>query len=262
MLAALIALVLASPLAPTRAAADDWQLTLAPYLWAVSMQGDIGARGTEVDIDASFRDIVDESDSSLAFNSEIALHNGTFGFAVDTNFSQLGVDNVANGTPLQSDVTADLWFVEVVAKYRLADTTDSAASRGGTAFTLDGYAGARYTKLETEIDLDNGGSRSADKDWWDPVIGGDATIDLSPRWFVRTQADIGGFGAGSDMAALAAGTIGYRFNMFGRSAAVAIGYRSIWQDYDEGGTDGAKWSMNLHGPTLGLVTHWGGAGRN
>jgi hypothetical protein len=250
---------LAIPCVAAPAAANDWQLTVAPYIWAVAFNGSVTAAGNKADVDASFGDIVDKSDSMLAFNADLELHNGRFGFMLGPSYMNVGVDNLRDGTPTEADATAGLLFVDAAAVVRVIDWGMESLVHGQpTSVTFDAYGGVRYTRLDLEIDFDAGGSPSEDKDWWDPIIGGDTIVDLTSRWFLHFRGDVGGFGAGSNFSALGLASLGYRFSLFGRDAAVAAGYRAIFQDYDEdSGAERFEWDMTIHGPTLGLVTHWG-----
>jgi hypothetical protein len=44
-----------------------WQFSFTPYGWATSINGDVTARGHTVDVNESFIDLVEKSDSLLAF---------------------------------------------------------------------------------------------------------------------------------------------------------------------------------------------------
>ena len=244
------------------AAAGDWEVTLSPYAWLLALNGDSTVRGNYANIDASFKDIVDESDSLMAFNSDIMIRNGRFGFYLGPSYARLEVDNVANGTVNQADVTNDLLFVDAAATYRVVDwPLDRPSGDGDMAATMDVYGGVRYTRLGLELDFDNlGSSDDSDKDWWDPIVGAQSKIDLTPHWFLLFHGDVGGFSAGSDFSANGSAAIGYGFKICGHDFAVRAGYRAIYQDYHEG-TGGAgahrfEWDMTVHGPTLGLMTSW------
>lgn len=258
LVTALAAIAVASA-RPAHAEEDGWELTLSPYIWAVSLNGSAAARGNEADVDASFGDILDKSDSVLAFNADISLRKNRVGLLLGPSYSQLGVDDVADGTPAEADLTFDLLLLDLAATYRLVDWPMTSTGGGeDTWVTLDAYAGVRYTRLDAEIDFDQGGSPSADEDWWDPIIGAQSDIDLTPRWFLHFRGDVGGFGAGSDFTALGAASLGFRFHIFKRPAAVQAGYRALFQDYDEdSGAERVEWDMTIHGPTLGLTTFWG-----
>jgi hypothetical protein len=239
------------------AAADDdgsWQLTIAPYVWLTSFDGKIAVRDEKHEIDASFSDILDASDSILAFNADVKARFGRFGLLFAPTYMQMGVDDVANGTILESDFTTDLLFIDAAAFYRLADWDMTTKSGEETSATLDVYGGLRYSSLSVELDRDAGGSPDADKDWLDPIIGADANVDICPSWFYSLRADVGGFGVNSEFATNAITAIGWRFNVLGIDAALRAGYRVMYEDYDHGGF---QWRMTIHGPILGLMTTWG-----
>jgi hypothetical protein len=239
------------------AAADEWHLTFAPYLWFVGMSGDVGVFDRKFDVDASFGDILDASDSLFAFNTEAELAYGRFALLFAPSYAKLGVDDVLDDTPFESDLTSELFFMNGAGAYRVVDvpTGETTPSGGESSTTIDVLAGFRYTYLENELDFDAGGSDSQHRDWWDPIIGGKAKVDLSGNWFLQLDADIGGFGAGSEFTALVTPWVGYRFAVGQGEAAVRAGYRTLYENYSDGGFD---WDMTIHGFTLGLVTYWGG----
>lgn len=242
------------------AAADDWQVTVSPYAWAVSLNGETTMGGNKLNIDASFTDLVDNSDSLVGFNTDIEVRKGRVGFYLGPSYAKLGFNNVAKGTPLEGDLTTELMFVDAAASYRVVDWPMKPRSGGDDkmAVTVDVYGGVRYSLATVGIDFDNGGSPSEDKEWWDPIIGAESKVDLSPHWFLLFRGDFGGFGAGSDFTTNGSASIGYGFKICGHDFAARAGYRALFQDYHEGsGTNRFEWDMTLHGPTLGLMTFWG-----
>jgi len=244
------------------AQAQDWKLTLSPYLWMTSLDGDMTVKGNKRPVDASFKDIWDDSDSILAFNSEIELHNGTFGFYLAPSYADLGVDDVRDGGLLEADVSFKMFFIDAAGMYRVADWPMHSTTTDGedTKFTLDVLAGVRYTKLETEIDFDNAGSPDADKDWFDLILGLESHIDLLPNLELYLHGDFGGFGLESSLTANGIAALVYKFPIFGHPFGLRAGYRTLFQDYDDGsGTsnDRFEWDITTHGPILGIVTYWG-----
>jgi hypothetical protein len=70
----------APPSAPAPAG-SEWTFTIAPYLWAAGLQGDIGLFGRQpVHVDMSFGDIFD----NLRFGGMVVgeAHNGTWDSSV------------------------------------------------------------------------------------------------------------------------------------------------------------------------------------
>jgi hypothetical protein len=75
----------ATDLGPTYAepATDKWEFSLTPYGWATSINGDITARGHKVDVNESFIEIVEKSDSLLAWMTYFEARKGRFAFFTD-----------------------------------------------------------------------------------------------------------------------------------------------------------------------------------
>jgi len=69
--------------------------------------------------------------------------------------------------------------------------------------------------------------------WWvDPIVGLRGQINFTRWLFVAAQGDVGGFGAGSQIAWNVQATIGVNFtrNIFGE-----LGYRYFYMDYQNNG---------------------------
>ena len=75
-------------------------------------------------------------------------------------------------------------------------------------------------------------SKSGD-DWWiDPIIGLRTQINFTRWLFLALQGDVGGFGAGSQIAWFASGSIGINFT---RNLFMETGYRYFYMDYVNNG---------------------------
>ena len=99
--------------------------------------------------------------------------------------------------------------------------------------TFDVMAGARYFRAETKIDIKGGllDGRGVDNstDWIDPLIGFRMNHQFSKKWNGMLRADIGGFGASSDLTWEAFGGIGYQLT---ETANLFVGYRHLDMDHD------------------------------
>ena len=78
VLLVIVAFILAA-FAPSVAAEEKpaesaWEFHVAPYLWAISMNGNATVKGFEADIDLGFSDIWDEL--NLAFMAEYEARKG------------------------------------------------------------------------------------------------------------------------------------------------------------------------------------------
>jgi hypothetical protein len=71
---------------------SQWQFSFTPYGWMTSVNGNATAAGHTVDIDASFFDIVEKSDSIMALMGYFEARQGRFGFFTDVVWEDLSFD--------------------------------------------------------------------------------------------------------------------------------------------------------------------------
>lgn len=234
-------------------AQSGWEFQVAPYLWALAMNGHATVKGQEADVDVSFSDIWDEL--NIALMLEYEARKGRLGLWGNTIYANLGKSNTdVDGLKIEPTVTA-LWQ-GVGGFYRLGTWDFSESPNENTpSVTVDTYFGARYTYLDLSLDIKGFDNLDGDKQWVEPLVGVRTRWDLSERWTINLSGDIGGVAFGSDFAWNAFGLVGYRFNLFGKDNARAFaGYRALSQDYSDGsGDDKFEWDVTLHGPVLGLV---------
>jgi hypothetical protein len=265
VLLVMVAFILPGAFVPSLAAEEKpaesgWEFSVAPYLWAISMDGNVMVRGLEADVDVSFNDIWDEL--NFAFMLAYEARKGRWGLWGNTIYANLGDSDVEGPAGLTKiDLTVNAFWQELGGFYRLG-TWDLAVNSGKKtpSVTVDGYFGARYTYLDTKIDFEGVSSGfinniAKDKSWVEPLFGVRTIWDLSERWALMLAGDMGGVAFGSDFAWSASGLIGYQFNLFGEdNARVFAGYRALSQDYTDGsGSDKFQWDVTLHGPILGLA---------
>ncbi len=117
----------------------------------------------------------------------------------------------------------------------------------GTA-TLDVLAGGRLWNVDTDLTLT--GPRavreaSASKTWVDPLIGVASGVDLGSGFGLHAEADVGGFGAASDLDWQVQGTLQYKYNDW---VTLEAGYRYLDIDYEDGGF---MLDVALQGPVIG-----------
>jgi hypothetical protein len=253
-LLALLGLALLAGAAPAAAqstdepAGDQWVIRVAPYLWATSLDGNATVKGIKSDVDLSFSDIL--KDLSLAGMLLADVQKGNFGVAVNGVFARLSPDNDANGVRIKS--IADLLQLGVAPYYRVVDWIyRTTASGKPMRLIVEPEAGFRFTYLRAELDVRHGGpSVDESESWVDPIIGSRFAIDLSERWNLSAEGNVGGFGVGSDLAWNVQGFVGYKTSLFGVPTTLAAGYRALHQDYDH---DNFKWDVTMYGPVLGAV---------
>ena len=114
---------------------DQWTFTVAPYVWAISVEGDTAQFGLPtVNVDASFSDILENLNMAVTVVGEIRY--GRMGLFVDLFYADLSSDRAATPGPLFSSVAVDtevLYFTPMLS-YRLVEQDGS---------HLDAMAGIR-----------------------------------------------------------------------------------------------------------------------
>lgn len=243
-LAGLAGVAQAAPSAP-----GEWQFEFTPYLFGASLTGTTGTSNVRANVDMSFDDILDNLDSG--FMAMFEARKGRWGFGLDGVYFKLkderarswqGPGGIGSATgELQATMTQQIY--QLFVNYRLSDGPSK----------LDLVGGARYTKLDTDLNLvtttggllpGNTRSLSGSRDWWDGVIGVRAVTPLAERWSLVSYFDIGT--GGSDITYQ--GILGVNWQA-SKTFAVKGGYRYFYQDYDD---NGFVWDMAAHGLYLGL----------
>lgn len=222
---------------------SNWEFNLTPlYLWAFRIDGDIGVRErtTSVSIDAG--EVFDKLEGAFTvrFNG---LYRRKFGFVFDYSYVDVGAEKVSD--MLNTEFGFKSQIVNLAGSYRFIDGDH----------LLDGVAGIRYTKLDTEINLRNvGASLEGGQDWVDPIVGLRYNYGFSDNWFLQLYGDIGGFGASSDFTWQGLALIDFQPWKY---VSIIAGYRAIGTDYETGsGPDNFLFDVIVHGPVVGFNIRW------
>jgi hypothetical protein len=225
---------------------DDWEFVIAPYIWAAGLDGDVTFKGIKGSVDADFGDILDNLD--VGAQGYFEIRNGKWGIYGDVTY--IKVANDAKVGPVSIDVESSTTMAEGGLLYRIFEGYGGQGSPVGT----DIFVGGRYMNLDVELDFAAIPDVSSDRNWWDPLIGVAYSHDLSEDFLIKTTADIGGFGIGSDFTWSFEILGGYRL---GRHANIWVGYRYLDIDYDDGsGAKKFEYDVVMHGPLLGASFHF------
>src|SRR5262245_36130814 len=84
-------------------AGDRWIVTLAPYLWLVSMDGHAAVGGVKSDVDVPVQDVL--KDLSFGAMMAVDVRKGRFGIGLNGLFARVSPDSKVGG--LKIDVTSD-----------------------------------------------------------------------------------------------------------------------------------------------------------
>lgn len=242
-------LLVAATASTARAEDDDptaWHVSITPYLWATGLYGDVTVRGMSAELDATFLDILENTDTLVGFQGHVEVTRGRWGVYGEFLYVKATVEDAR---PTGLDITSRMWFIDFGGQFRVLDTTTDRVP----GFTLDVYGGGRYSFLEVDLDTRGAPSLNRQVDWIDPVVGARLGVHFSEHAILLFAGDVGGFGVGSDFAWSIMGLFGYRWQAAGLEWAVLAGYKALAQDYTTGsGTRRFRWDTTMHGPILGL----------
>ena len=260
---------------------DAWRFRVALYGWAPSVAGSLTARGQTVNVNASFIQILQKSDSLLGYMGYFEADKGRVGFYLDTVWAKLGFDSSTTSyrnpiaglqisTSRNTAATYSFAIIEAGGLYEIARWPGSP----GSYTALDGLLGFRYwnSQIDVNFDLDVtadftrlsnllgrniefsrsfGIARSGNLDWIDPVVGLRLRHQLTPSQEIMVRGDVGGFGFQSNFEWQAVGVYSYAWQFTGYQLAALIGYRALGLNYSNVGNNNSI-DLVLHGPIIGF----------
>jgi hypothetical protein len=202
---------------------SQWQFSFTPYGWMTSVNGNATARGHTVDIDASFFDIVEKSDSIMALMGYFEARKGRFGFFTDVVWEDLSFDahrNVSRNpfarfpnVNLALKGNAQLDYQSTIIQSGIAFELAGWPASGGAYTALDVMGSARYWNQEVDVSLKVTGdlttelqplglklrrsgslavARSGDLEWVDPVVGARLRHQMTSGAELALYGDVGG----------------------------------------------------------------------
>jgi hypothetical protein len=212
---------------PVPAVPSSWQFEFTGYGWASSVAGKngFGALPT-LDYYAPFAKVLEHFQGGLM--GSFVARNDTFIVGLDAIFVKLGGGGTIRNTnnPLFGGET-DLKLTEGI----VTAFGGVRAPIGVPNLDLYGTVGVRYyntgTTLEITAPLGIGVSQSVHKDWLMPVVGYAAQYRFDDRWFMNSQADLGGWSNSATGQALA--SVGYKWTP---NISTTLGYRVMYT-YDK-----------------------------
>ena len=233
---------------PVLASEDDggWKFIAAPYLWAMSIDGDVTIGNRTADFTIDFvDDILSELD--FAALGHLEVQKGRWGLFFDNVYSDISAkEQTALG---EVKLDNSLFIMELGAIWRIMDWSGDTSQEPSGVFELIG--GARYWHIENEISVSNIEIREKTADWTDPFIGARMLIPLSERLMLTLRGDVGGFGVGSDFTWNVVGLLGYEFT---EMISAWAGYRAIGVEFEEGdGINRYEIDATFHGPMIGAM---------
>jgi hypothetical protein len=152
---------------PQEAAVDPeaWRFRATAYGWLMSVSGNMTAHGQTVDVDASFIQLVQKSDSLVGFMGYFEANKGPVGFYTDFVWAKLGFANsmASYRNPIaglklsattNTALTYSMTIVEAGGLYEIVRWPGSP----GSFTAVDGLLGFRYWNNSVDVNLDVIGS--------------------------------------------------------------------------------------------------------
>ncbi len=242
-------------------AGENWEFEVAPYIWMVSMKGDVTVKGQTSDVDLSFSDFLDDLKFAAEAHFEATRKTDRkYGFWLDGTYVKLESD--ANIGPINLDIQNQFVILEGAFFLNIHNWELSSNSLNTKLskpyIALDAVAGARYWYVDAELDFKGqgpvgvSGNLSGDQNWVDPFIGLRSMIYFNDKIRMMLRTDFGGFGIGSasDFSWLGGVTFGYSIT---KTIELILGYRALYLDYEDGsGNNRFAMDVWMQNPLIGF----------
>ena len=223
----LLAVVMLSPALVF--AQGDWNFKLSPYIWFAGVKGTVSTipGAPSVPIEVSPSDALSDTEASLMLL-----------FDAKKNRHGVLVDLLYTDTQSTEDLIPEINLtMKSISKNKIFSTAYLYELYKKQNTVVDFFAGARYWKVDTELQfggglgiLDGKSIRNAES-WVDPLIGIKANTPLGDsRFYIAGGVTYGGFDVGSESFYDISANIGYQWN---KAIGTTLGYRLFDVDYEE-----------------------------
>jgi hypothetical protein len=129
---------------PTITESEPWQFTIAAPGWLASMNGTIGVRGVNADIDVPVTEVLQHLD--MIFSARAAAQKGPFGISGEVFYIGLSDNTQINRMINNIHEQVDLTLVDGALSWRLFNQP---------RWSLDFAAGTHYTNVYERLELHN-----------------------------------------------------------------------------------------------------------
>ena len=223
----------------------DWYVALRfgyePY--QLEVQGHAANR--DFSRSASLSDIMDKTDTTI-LGGEAEFGKGKWFTSIGTFYqkSEVSKSNGIDG----ADFSFKEYVVNPMVGYRVIET-----KVGDMPFMVDAMAGLQYVKVKLELDLysptlgNNSGERKIN--FTDPMIGARSYLAITKKLGFASSFQLGGFGVGSEVDTIVAGSIVYNFTDW---FALSGGYKYWYFKYENDEKPLSRYEQTIHGPVVGV----------
>jgi opacity protein-like surface antigen len=221
------------------------------------IKGDATLRGRTGSVDVGFSDILDHLDIGLM--GRVEAWKGKWGLIFDGLYMDLGAEFSTPRGLVSTDIDIKQQMYDFGIGHRLLETP--VGKDGNQKLSFDLLGGARYVRLEGEVDIRingpladivSGRKFSRAEEWFEPFVGGRLRWDLNDKLAAGVRTDFGGFdiGEGSNLTWNLLAGIDYKLS---KNIGLAAGYRILDMDFDSGsGSNRVGLDAQFRGPIFGL----------
>jgi hypothetical protein len=240
-----VSIVMAQETTSSAPSNGRWSFLVEPYLLFPFLSGKTGVgKLPDLTLDASAADIFSHLQIGAMLFAEIS--NDRWAFSSDLFYANLKQD-VKTGVLINSgDITVKQFALEPAGLRRVTPWLEVGIGgvlnsiQTGINITENNIIGEGTTDLSKELT----------QTWFDPMLITRIKNKSGQKFIYQFRGEIGGFGAGSDLAWVIQGLAGYRFS---KLFQVTGGYKIISIDYEKGsGEDRFLYDAIMSGPMIRL----------
>ncbi|MDT6939035.1 hypothetical protein RI570_02575 [Brucella pseudogrignonensis] len=229
---------------------QSWRVIFSPYVWGASLNGNAGLLGYSSKVDVPFKEIFSNLDMSAMGNIEIT--NGKYGVYFDGQYTKTSQGEDVFHERLDLDITSTSLAGGVFYRAYQQDLDGLTYFGKQRVFAIEPTAGVRWTQIKAKLSV-GPFSETRKAEWTDPFVGTRVLYDVSERWNLSAEGDIGGFGVGTKLSAHGQIYLGYRTKTFDLPTIWRVGYRALYQDFnDKEGREKFRYDVTQHGPVVGV----------
>lgn len=227
---------------------NQWRFDVAPYLWAINMNGRVQVAPITTHIDQDFSQILKKMNiGGMLF---LDAYYDKWDIYFNGMYAELTDGDHLN--TISANATDRFGIFGIGAAYQVYEYCFA-----NDIFSIEPYAGARYTRNDVTLEISHGIGRISAKnnqDWIDPLVGARLRLVLDKTWSMVLSADVGGVNTSKQYSYNIMGLIGYKPQTMMKHASFYLGYRLLDQRYQTGhGLNFFDWNMKLYGPMAGVV---------
>jgi hypothetical protein len=222
-----------------------WSFEIAPYLWAINMNGTVGEGSKTLYLDETFSDLLKQL--NMGGMVYATAHRDNIGFYTNAVYASLSDSDSDKVETVSINVKNKFGIIGLGVSYIVLNHEWANDKK----FSVEPYAGIRYTFNNTTLEVDTLKLRQ-NVNWVDPVIGIQLDYDFNKHWGSQLVGDIGGTNATTQNSYSAGAFIKYKPDLW-QHLKTYLGYRILSQHYETGsGANYYDWNVKLFGPVIGL----------